>query len=71
VYVRRYYAQEDVLDCEKTPVAGPTVALEQGGRRLPAVLGFPDGRILVGWESNFQHPNGGKSLTRVRLRYLK
>ena len=65
VYMRRYYQAEDAIDCDITmvsPPAGPSTGYQ---RRLPAVMGFPDGRILIAYEGFF----GGK--TRTVLRYFK
>jgi len=70
-YLRRYYAEDDVIDCDITDVSGPIMPGEAGGRRLPAVLGFEDGRILVAWETTYMDPAGGGTITRAYLRYLK
>ena len=71
VYLRRYYADDDVYDCDATKIPEGLLPLETGTRRLPAVLGFADGRILVAWNASFANPGGGASLTRAYLQYLK
>ena len=70
VFVRRYLHPEGLLDCSITDAAGPLGVGELGGRHLPALLGFPDGRILVAWSSLFE-VDGQPSSYRVVFRYLK
>jgi hypothetical protein len=66
VYMRRYYQAEDAIDCDITVVSpGPPSPANGYQRRLPAVMGFSDGRILVAYEGHFS----GK--TRTVLRYFK
>ena len=66
VYMRRYYQEEDAIDCDITMVSpGPASPSNGYQRRLPAVMGFQDGRILIAYEGNFN----GK--TRTVLRYFQ
>jgi hypothetical protein len=64
VFLRRYYPDDDVLDCVTTEVAGPLLPGEAGERHRPMVAGFDDGRTLVAWATN---TNQG---IRVALRFL-
>ncbi|MBR57039.1 MAG: hypothetical protein CMH54_03165 [Myxococcales bacterium] len=70
VYLRRYYQAEDIYDCEPTDLSGPLMDGETGGRHLPAVLAFPDGRILAVWSTGIDNANGD-NISRAVLRYVK
>lgn len=64
VYLRRYYRQPDLLDCETTAIAGPLDGTEGGTRHLPAAEALPDGRLLVAWNT---YVTGG---VKLRMRFL-
>jgi len=61
VFGRRYYPAEDVFDCEPTHLTDGTVPV---GPILPSAIAFPDGRVLVAWNSGVQ-PN-----VKTFLRFL-
>lgn len=61
VFGRRYYPAEDVFDCELTNLTDGTVPV---GPILPSAIAFPDGRVLVAWNSGIQ-PN-----VKTFLRFL-
>jgi hypothetical protein len=70
VFLRRYVHPGGLLDCDITDVAGPLSTGEDGGRHLPSVLGFPDGRILVAWASLFVDLGEGQAYRAV-FRFVK
>ncbi len=70
IYLTRYYRGDDVVDCEKTDVAGPLLANEQAVRTEPVVASLSHGSFVVAWSTDFlagpdQSPN-----YVVRLRYF-
>lgn len=70
VYLRRYYHADDVYDCDITDLSGAFLENETGARHLPAVLAFPDGRVLAVWSTGIENESGN-SVTRAVLRYVK
>jgi len=69
VFVRRFYLDKLMLDCEPTDVGGPVMESEQVCRRMPAIAAFEDGRFLVAWDTEVIVD--GNSRTRVMLRFTR
>lgn len=68
-FVRRFYLQEQILDCQADNIGGPPMANESVCRTMPAIAAFQDGRFLVAWNTEFT--GDGTSPTRVMLRFLR
>jgi hypothetical protein len=70
MYVRRFYLDQQWLDCEATEIGGPLLPGETPCRTMPAIAAFDDGRFLVAWNTDLKD-NNGASRTRVMMRFLR
>lgn len=69
IYLTRYYRDQDLVDCQKTDVAGPVLPSEQTSRNAPVIASLGQGAFVVVWSTLFYDPSETPILT-PRLRYF-
>lgn len=65
VRLNRYYPADDAFDCAPTDVAGSLA-----GTGAPVVATFPDGRILVAWNTQVVPAPGEVAVSRIAVRFF-